>query len=122
MLEDTLGGCACGVPLLGGLSPTGLLSVFGLLAFFVFGTLGPLFAISQIKENAESYTHLFVMSGGFIAAALIMMAASRISAFGTATVVVPNALWFSLALLARRRAAARRATSQSLDRNDKPHG
>ena len=72
----------------------------------ILALVTPFFGVRQVKENAQSYAHHFVISGAFITAGL-GLAVFRFSAFAL-MIIAANGVWFISARGAARRAHQRR--------------
>ena len=104
-----------GVHLLGGLSGAELVTyVFG-GAFFVLALATPYFGVRQVQEDADSYAHHLVLSGGFVLVLLALATFSTCS-FGMVVLpVIPNLVWFGMAHTAQRRAQQKQGSAERPD-------
>lgn len=105
---------AVGIHLLGGLSNDELVTfVFG-GGFFVLALATPFFGVRQVQEDAESYAHHFVLSGGFLAILFALTLFTSCTFGAIAIAVVPNVVWWATAHGAQRRARHKRESGDAL--------
>ncbi|MFK7999860.1 MAG: hypothetical protein AB8H86_09695 [Polyangiales bacterium] len=94
--------------LLGGVSATEFMSLVAAPCFFIAVLMTPFFGVRRMKENAESYAHHLVLSGGLIASALAFVLVTDFSSLAFLILATPNAFWFVNALTAQQRAQQRK--------------